>query len=73
MMRMRIARVYHISPDLDQGEGWELIEAGTKRALGWYLSLQVGVATACELAKEDRPSRVIVHDRNGRVTNTYSY
>lgn len=62
-----------VRSNLPKGAQLDHLEAGSKRALGWYLSLQVGLDAACRLAKEHRPSRVIVQSNDGRIATEYTF
>ncbi|MCB9727802.1 MAG: DUF2188 domain-containing protein [Deltaproteobacteria bacterium] len=57
---------YDVKYDAD-AETWRVEKAGASRATAVYPDKHDAIGRATELALAARPSRVVVHDRDGRI------
>lgn len=61
---------YHVSP---HDEGWQVKPEGAKRATGVFDTKDGAVEEARKLAKNQRPSQVLIHGRDGRIQEERTY
>lgn len=61
---------WHILPHED---GWQVKREGAQRATDVTEKQQAAIDVAVRIAKNNKPSQVIIHDRNGRIRDERTY
>jgi poly(hydroxyalkanoate) granule-associated protein len=62
--------VYHVVP---QDEGWAVKKEGTDRAINVMDTKAEALERARDLAKNQEPSRLVVHRKDGTIQEQYAY
>lgn len=63
-------KVYHVAP---HGDGWKVEAEGASRASSTHSTKEEALISGRELAKNQAPSRVIVHKKDGTFQTEYTY
>jgi hypothetical protein len=61
---------WHVLP---HEEGWQVKRDGAKRATDVTEKQQSAIDVAVRIAKNNKPSQVLIHDRNGRIRDERTY
>lgn len=61
---------WHVLP---HEEGWQVKREGSQRATDVTSKQQAAINRAVRIAKNNKPSQVFIHDRNGRIRDERTY
>lgn len=67
---MTARTVYHVVPD---GSDWAVKKEGAGRASKRFSNKAPAIAWARETAKNNRPSQVFVHGKDGKIQDEWTY
>lgn len=70
----KIERIsYHVVPDIDNEKDWRVLKRGAKRASASFANKQKAITRAKQLAKKSVLGQVLVHDKQGKITEEFTY
>lgn len=64
------ATVYHVAAD---GNRWTVKSEGAGRAVSRHGTKKEAVSAARDVAHANRPSRLVIHKRDGEIQRTHEY